>query len=467
MAELYRQTVDFEDSPADMQAVSPAAFTDEGVHEIESVEDVAQYAPDGEGIPITEDGIWGGVPPSNERPAEVDEGLAPPRSGDLGNDNPPPVEPPSHGGEINDPGDPGEIVNAGGVDWRLKQVHLIGSRVLEGPHPDEAVNREMRRGLEDAAVEPRLVREFMDSAPNNDRPYAEIIDEVRTALVEDFGEGMSDMSIHVVRSELYEAAFKAFGWRRATTSNAIASFGGVLVRENDYIAQFGPRYLRSVLLHEGAHAAAHDPMRVEYYSIQESDPADAADRRRLMGTMAPGLLYARYTDGELKPEGDFWEESFADEYTASRAVRDGTALDLPYPVAFESDGVKINLVDDTPGRYRHYDPGADAVNIPWRYAHGTSVVDANHTGVNLSSRAAGAFGLHLLEHRLPGLFDDAMQSRTDIRARERFRAGVNSIRPHLFEQLGTLQGSWQDFRDGLLVIESALGLLDEPLQTRL
>ena len=68
-----------------------------------------------------------------------------------------------------------------------------------------------------------------------------------------------------------------------------------------------------------------------------------------------------------------------------------------------------------------------------------------------------AYGLELLDNRVPGLYDDLLASRQDpTKQRDAIRK-IESIRPGLYRELRELEYTTEDFLHGLKLVIEALG----------
>lgn len=76
--------------------------------------------------------------------------------------------------------------------------------------------------------------------------------------------------------------------------------------------------------------------------------------------------------------------------------------------------------------------------------------------------AVGVYALDLLEQAQPGLRENLRQSITDEGAFQRFRDGVNGIRPGLFEDMTSVENYDITFTHALRLVVEALGLTDAP-----
>jgi hypothetical protein len=115
--------------------------------------------------------------------------------------------------------------------------------------------------------------------------------------------------------------------------------------------------------------------------------------------------------------------------------------------SFAGNGLEVPLIDAE----------TRAVAMPWKYCTGL-LVESDEYWVSSTVPSLAAYGLDMLDERLPGLYEDAVASRQDPDLVRRFKERINSIRPGLYEEQAVMPYDAVHFQAGLRRIIGALGL---------
>jgi hypothetical protein len=229
--------------------------------------------------------------------------------------------------------------------------------------------------------------------------------------------------------------------------------GLIVVSEyHDPQSPLGRKYVLGKLLHEAAHSTAP----VDYNSVLTK--LDHEDHRSI--TTRAGVPYGTFRkENFIKGRdraitGDFLEEAFAD-LTRVRGVKrlgqEAHAID-------DANGFTVR------GHVRYIDPHfwpdnpVDGMTyIPLGFA-GLFDVDPrdNEIKAEAISSALAAYGLDLLDKRLPGLYQQMQDARKDPRIQMQIIKRIESIQPGLYRSLRNLDYTAEDFEDGLNMIQAAI-----------
>ncbi len=362
-------------------------------------------------------------------------------------------------------------VSDGGIEntktWMAtaRTVHYIGNTVVHGDHPDKRVNEAVASYIDREGISRGHFLDVVHRVPNLNNEYGEELGTVREQLAADFGEGMRDHPIFIVPEEAYDDLRRRVGQDMTESSNGMLVFGHMLIRCRDQGQgrEFTSRGILRTGLHEGAHVAAgmqdNIIISADYSPGHNDNPAQGFIERETVG----GLIELGDPDSPHITTGHFWEEALVDEYS----VRRTTALGK-YPRGVEG---RTAYPGSGGGPYvcygeakTHYDRQNDRLFIPWGYTNKAQRSPETGLQMNTTSCASGAYGLHLLDREVPGLFNEMLSTRFDPAARDRAKEMVNSLRDGLYEELAELEYSLEGFASGLLTIVKGLGLANKPVE---
>jgi hypothetical protein len=350
-----------------------------------------------------------------------------------------------------------------GEAMRKKHFHILGRTVVERPHSDPRVERELDLAIaRDAANEARF-KEVMPTLPNLNDRYAAEIAAGRSALVRDFGAHMANLPIAVVTKEAHTEALLAAG--HGPQSNAGTYINGhvlvVQLHEDDQMLG-GSGHITGNVLHEGGHAA--NPRTDVITTVNYDADARPGEHRGTVESHVVGGMTHINPRGTDIVNGAFLEEGTVDEYRVRKLTELGKAFFLPSrtdEVVF-GDGQRGGFG----GWKTHYDPKSDQLFLPWEYAHGAKVDEGRKKVlVATGSPALAAYGVRLLDERVPGLHAVMLHSGTNPDARAEAARMINSVEPGLYERLDRLRYDGYDFAYGLRLIEQALDVIDKPVHT--
>lgn len=351
---------------------------------------------------------------------------------------------------------PAETVD--GPSAPLQIHHLLNGETRYGEHPDPKGRRLVDVYLQDHK---RTKSEFVDyvaTAPNDNEVHKSTIETIRTTLAADFGESIQGTPITILGPAEFKRAMQISAGPNYYV-RAVSMFGQILLLNDNEAAKYGPNYFVRLGLHEGAHAARQHMGRVIVTTEQSPTKGETPESEQSYH------ITSYETGGLIANDGNpRWEESFADLYSIRRCK------DLGISPSLRGEGDSITLTNGDKVRYANpalgcpnTDMNEGCYYLPWDYCSGAQVNDSTFD-VAVSIPGFGAYGLHLLDKRIPSLFDAMLRTRHDPHTQVEVEDMVNRQYPGLYTPTVTRSYNEESLLTMLLEIEDRLGVLESPLE---
>jgi hypothetical protein len=351
-----------------------------------------------------------------------------------------------------------------------RQVHYLDGHVVIGEHPDEHVVEYVDARIQELQTKDARELDFFTAMPHypdaGNGHHANAVDVLRA----DFGQKVTNTPIAIISGEDYQQYNNLFTNGEKPAVDGFYSAGHItLVDRPKEVERFGELHSTLVLLHEGAHSSMTDE---EY--VVSARPLTNHDTKITKNEQTIGHCISVLRIGGFKgfnpsvhPSkllGVLWEESFAGSYTYRRKDEVGvpTTFDAPSRRLYWGDqGPKYAIVFADSGPY--YDRTNKALNIPWQYAKGFHRFDGKGIPktVALNASTYGAFALDILDSKLPGLFDEMMQSRREPALKSHIEARIDSIAPGLYRDLSLSRWDIPNAERALIKVIKALHIADD------
>jgi hypothetical protein len=310
--------------------------------------------------------------------------------------------------------------------------------------------------------------------------HEEVIQKARVAVATEFGVQAAETPVLLLEPDEFARVATATGKTGAEKALGMYAFGRVVVQVDPAVIQrFGDRVWRKTLSHEFAHGAVPGQNIRRITTIARADLPGQNDQRitareRALAQSAWALAtqvgwhsikietdaeFMR-SDPDLPPnpnyDGAFWVEGLAEAHAIDTLEvydpkwaeqydgHDSAVGVTPYNALLLSNDNASVISEGSSTRLR----------MPWRYVAGVASDRAA-----ISRATAAAYGIDLLEQRLPGLRQQMTAAMLDVRHRPEVRQRINTIStpPHsLYEYLGTLSYTSESFYDGLQYIAGAI-----------
>jgi hypothetical protein len=156
--------------------------------------------------------------------------------------------------------------------------------------------------------------------------------------------------------------------------------------------------------------------------------------------------------------GCFIEEGFVDSYRVRGAQEIYGARKLKFIERMTpgDDHLQLAYTDRATNDPR-YSVQEGCIYIPWKYMKSTAPYKGRGLAMKNSISELAAYGIDLLDARLPGLHDEMKRSHADPMLKRDIAERINSIKPGLYAELLSLDYIGKDFYRGLATIHEALG----------
>jgi hypothetical protein len=161
--------------------------------------------------------------------------------------------------------------------------------------------------------------------------------------------------------------------------------------------------------------------------------------------------------------GTYWEESAAELYALRNTPTDALSHDgLTGNVSTDfASGAPLPRLVNPGSIYPNFARTTNSLRMPLDFVT-SSKQRRDGFYVESAISSIGAYGLHLLSKRLPGLYDDIILTRSTPGALDRVKSVINSVKPGLYERQAAREAlSGDDFNAALYEIEEALDVLDD------
>jgi hypothetical protein len=337
--------------------------------------------------------------------------------------------------------------------FTIEHIYENGGTPVADDHLDGTLQRYMQKRVLLRAQQEEIIDSILTNPACRDNRDREIYAAVNTQLAADFGPEVGSAPITLLTEAGVKQMHEKLPIQQKYEGANILGRMVIFSREDD------PYYAMLTGLHEGAHFAASDKKElIMPFHISKAEHATGMMEKRAgwqwLWTHSNGFT------GFPPNAGVLWEEGFATSY----ALRRLEALGLtPHQYGnLQAERVSARLadlrfVDDMSDAY--YDAGERIVHVPWKYARLFPNQANGWTAIGVSEDKLTAYAIDLLDERLPGLFDEMMQSRGDPDMKNFVRERINSIGSRqAYDNLAGGRYNLDDAVLGLIHIMRCLGL---------
>jgi hypothetical protein len=325
-------------------------------------------------------------------------------------------------------------------------VHYEQNGVYLNKNPDaiaEEISEDMRLKAESNAAQ---FREYVDNAPNLNDKYADEIATVKSQFEED---GLDLAPIVVLDAEQFAEI------RELVVDNDEREFYGSYASERVVLIEpprqiqeiFGSTYMLGNMLHEGGHSSGGESKSIVVSRVLPNEDGSGYKRYIRSAGGLSGFRKYKFEGDSIEIIGDFIEESFA----GLLRVRGLERLDkVPHVEGFQilREGIRYLGENTIPNK------GDEQLTMPLKFI--TAAVLKGQIAVYGDVSHVGAYGLTLLDEARPGLFEQMKLSRRDPTKHHEVIKTINSIKPGLYRELRELSYNYDDFIQGVKIIQAAI-----------
>jgi hypothetical protein len=305
--------------------------------------------------------------------------------------------------------------------------------------------------------------EYVDTAPNLNGEYKKEIDLVKAQFARD---GVKIAPIVVLDKKHFMEACAINGSRISDKNYGKFLNGRSLVQAEPRPGikeEFGGDYVLGVAMHESAHSTDPDTRDVltskrvvEEVETALGDTALQANRYFEAATGFSGFLKYKWEGSKMRGVGNYWDEAFCDLRRVRSLERIGRepkadGKDLVFEergVRYVGEGIEAPIIDKE----------SDLVNVPIKFSLAAHAGEDGEPHVLFGEPGIAAYGLDLLDKRVPGLFEAMQASRKNPGQQREVIKMINSVHPDLYRRLRDLPYSDKGFGEGLEVVAQALGV---------
>lgn len=344
-----------------------------------------------------------------------------------------------------------------GKPYHYRLPHRIGHLAVGGRHPSWEVERTAREVAEQEFRNIQAMQAFINAHPRLTEQYGDVLRTVHDAIVRQYGaERAGQMA--VLSSEEYAELLRRGDVPLPPNSYGFATAGFTVLRASaTMLERYGSWHLLRNGLHEGSHNAAWGGLvvasHIEPAVVQGGKQTYEGANANYALVEEMGMV--RYDDATGQHTGQVWEEVRVESFARHHAPAEKP---VELPGIGQSGGIGF-VPQDT--RQPHVNPETGEVFVPWRYALGAGK-GPNGFYLDFAQPAVGVYALDLLDQAKPGLRQDLLDSATDPAAKQRFKDGVNSIRPGLYDEIAQGDYTNEGFANAVRLSVDALGLKDAP-----
>lgn len=332
----------------------------------------------------------------------------------------------------------------------ITSVHYERDGIYFNKNPDataQALTEEMNSSRE---FDSAHFRAYVDHAPNLNEKYADELELVKRCFEE---EGLELAPIAVLDDEHFEEAQAIVGDGDTQDLSGGYLWERIILREpsDPQIEElFGKNFILGNMLHEGGHSSGGESKGLVVSRVLPNEEHGYTRHiRRAQGLS--GFRKYKFEGSEIKTEGDFIEESFADLFRARALER----LDmLPHAEEQQTADYGIRYLGEgaTPP-----EDADDLLVMPLKFILAKPLEDGNgRIAIYGDISHIAAYGLSLLDEARPGLFDQMKLARNDPKKQIEVIKTINNIKPGLYKELRNLGYTRDDFIKGVKIIQAAL-----------
>jgi len=336
----------------------------------------------------------------------------------------------------------------------IESVHHDPDGIHVDSHPDANV-QEYLAGLQ--AQEADRLKRFVDAWDHTpDVTAAEYADELEATHAYFAGRDLPTTPTKVFDPENYRAVIETLG-------DGPRPYAFYLNGRATICSVPGPGFderfnlkdvVLGMMLHEGAHGTMVDNgyLLVSALRASPEDP-EVMDRHSRHVLRSGFRKYKVEADGTIKSQGSSLEEAFAD-LERTRALQE-MGREPKLDGLSGNDPAKDTQVIGVGGQATS-GPEAGTIVLPAAFAFAAQVHEDGTAHASLAAANYAAYALHLLNMRVPGLFEQMEKARRDPASFREVIRMINSIQPDLYRNLRELQDSEEELRAGLRLVQNTL-----------
>ena len=341
----------------------------------------------------------------------------------------------------------------------------IHTNLGPSPTPDDYEYVENR--VESSTQRKETFLRYVDTAPNHNAEYQEVIDFVDSQFAQD---GLEIAPIVILDRDNFEQACEISGRPVGEKNYGRYATGRSLIQDEPKPGikeEFGDDYTVGIALHESAHSTALETGDIVTSKVvtEKAVGSTALEATRyfqhISGTS--GFNKYKWEDSKVRAIGNYWEEAFCDltrvrylERIDREPKADGEEkVFAERGIRYAGEGVKAPIIDKE----------NDLVTVPMKFSLCTNSEEGSELNVLFSQPGIAAYGLELLDGQVPGLFEAMQSSRKEPGKQREVIKMINNVQPGLYKKLRDLPYSDKGFEEGLRTIVQALGPRSENIDS--